>query len=271
MEERILQIYRSNNVWLTKNMAKAIVEKNIKQLHPNNTATSAKDGEPIVARYYTEADGYSFTYSSTPLSSDPYAGQYSCEHNWIDGFDTFTQVPLSANYKSAYYIRVGTSDSWQYYVLEPYPLTPPQLSSSVRISSVTGIVFNKNVNASGSEVNKTYIDWIDPDFKNEIENMSVNQKRYVYNPSTGMMELVITGNDVTLAENASGIKSITEIDHIPNNTNPPGIYVYNGNIYIWDGATSVLWRLDANTTVTDAISVLNHLSYNIDMGKYKLV
>jgi len=252
-------------------MAKAIVEKNIKRLHPNNIGTSAKDGEPIVARYYTEADGYTFSYSSQPLNSDPYTTQHSADHMWVDGFDSFSQKPSSANYNSAYYIRVRSTTSWFYYVLEPYPLSPPQLSDNVKIASVTGIVFNKDVDISGTIENRTYVEWVDNDFKSELERVSVNQKKFVYNPSSGMIELLVTGNDIPLADDSSEIKTVCEINHIPDIGDEPGFYAFNGNIYIWDGTSSALWNLDDNTKVTDAISVLNHLSYNIDMGKYKLV
>lgn len=100
--------------------------------------------------------------------------------------------------------------------------------------------------------------------------MVTNGKTYVYNPSTGLMEAVVTGNDIPLADNAGEMPNVTRLEHMPTSNENPGMYAYNGNVYRWDGITSDLWNLDQNTTVSDAITVLNYLSNDLDMGQYFL-
>lgn len=162
MNEKILQIFRSKNIWLTKNIAKAAVETHAKNLHPDSTIATVRDGEPIVARYYDKGISYTFSYSVNALASNPYAGTNSADHTWVDGFDSFDVKPNTASYDSAAYIRVGSASSWSYYELTASPTTFPPITETVGISSIFGIVFDRDITVDGNTtIHKTYIEWFD--------------------------------------------------------------------------------------------------------------
>jgi hypothetical protein len=96
--QKILQLYRTTNIWNTKNIAKAEVEIHAKLLHEELEA-QLRDGEPIVAKYYDEPES-GYTYSYTSLSSkDPYQGTNSSLHYWVDGVDKFNsnEVTISGD------------------------------------------------------------------------------------------------------------------------------------------------------------------------------
>lgn len=96
--QKILQLYRTTNIWNTKNIAKAEVEIHAKLLHEELEA-QLRDGEPIVAKYYDEPEsGYAYSYTSLS-SKDPYQGTNSSLHYWVNGVDKFNsnEVTISGD------------------------------------------------------------------------------------------------------------------------------------------------------------------------------
>lgn len=95
--QKILQLYRTTNIWNTKNIAKAEVETHAKLLHEELEA-QLRDGEPIVAKYYDESES-GYTYSYTKVQEDPYQVPNSSLHYWVDGVDKFNsnEVTISGD------------------------------------------------------------------------------------------------------------------------------------------------------------------------------
>lgn len=167
--QKVLQLYRSTNIWDTKNMAKAEVEIHAKNLHPEIAELTInqylRDGEPIISKYYDKADGYTFGYNTTPINNPYDTTASSATHIWLDGFDSFTtdefkivggvakikgKVP---DYDSAAYIRVTEPDgtNTKYYKLEI--TEAPQPTPTRSKSAVFGVALVDSSNY--------YIEWFD--------------------------------------------------------------------------------------------------------------
>lgn len=163
--QKVLQLYRSTNIWDTKNIAKAQIEIHAKQLHSEVTP-SLKDGEPIVGKYYDKADGYVFKFVEIESENpDPFSGGYSAHHHWVDGYDSFSDNEFNPatgeikgkepDYDSPAYIRVGSNDRWTYYRLDVRTQQDPEPERCV--SAVFGVVLDEVVD----EDKTITIEWFD--------------------------------------------------------------------------------------------------------------
>lgn len=134
--QKILQLYRTTNIWETKNIAKAEVEIHAKLLHEELEA-QLRDGEPIVAKYYDEPEsGYAYSYTSLS-SKDPYQGTNSSLHYWVDGVDKFNsnEVTITENILTAIKGAAPSYDSPAYVWV---------------VNGSTNLYFKLNVEVTGS-------------------------------------------------------------------------------------------------------------------------
>lgn len=221
--QKVLQLYRSTNIWNTKNKAKAEVEIHAKQLHGEITAM-LRDGEPIIAKYYdfTEADGYEYSFEYIKIDSDPYdVTAYSATHVWLEGFDSFKSNEfdpntdkikgVDPNYDSPAYIRVSESDEYTYYRLDITVTTPdPDVRAK---SAVFGVALVDSENY--------YIEWFDSaaEAKGAISELNYNDKDLAkgfvakVNQKDGKIEAIhgnITGQNATVVtDNAYSYVKLT--------------------------------------------------------------
>lgn len=233
--QKVLQLYRSTNVWDTKNIAKAEVEIHAKQLHPE-ILKGLRDGEPIIAKYYDKADGYTFGFSALGPNTNPYSGENSATHIWVEGFDSFKSNEFDTgtkkirgivpNYDSPAYIRVDNSGTYTYYKLTvSKPSTPPSRTTS----SVFGVgLINNGV---------TYIEWFDSaaEAKGAIGDLNYNDKDLEngfvakVNQKDGKIESIhgnITGENATVVtDNRYSYVKLGDSTTIPDD-------------YIWDTTNS---------------------------------
>lgn len=232
--QKVLQLYRSTNVWDTKNIAKAEVEIHAKQLHPE-ILKGLRDGEPIIAKYYDKADGYTFGFSALDPNTDPYSGD-SATHIWVEGFDSFKSNEFDTgskkirgivpNYDSPAYIRVDNSGTYTYYKLT---VSEPSTLPSRTTSSVFGVgLINNGV---------TYIEWFDSaaEAKGAIGDLNYNDKDIEngfvakVNQKDGKIESIhgnITGENATVVtDNHYSYVKLEDSSTIPDD-------------YIWDTTNS---------------------------------
>lgn len=162
---KILQLFKSDNVWETKSEAKSVMESHAQGLHPE-VEKSLMDGEPVIVRYYSEVSDhvYNFDYESIEGNVDPYSGvgyeNTHVSHIWVDGYDSFDAMPSDIDYDSAYYIRVGDGSDWDYYKLVWDGLSEVE-KQSAGIESLFGVAYRDTVMVSDVEQHRIFLGWFD--------------------------------------------------------------------------------------------------------------
>lgn len=220
--QKILQLYRSTNIWDTKNIAKAKVEIYAGKLHKELDA-SLRDGEPIVAKYYDEGqEGYTYSYGytlyNTTGTTDPYAETTGhATHVWLDGFDSFTSAEFDTTdpqigpypkgkvpcYESAAYIRVYDGEHYTYYELK-VSIETTGTPSPRNLSAVYGMALVDTNNH-----NTLFIEWFDSaaEAKGAVSELNYKDKDLeagfvaVTNQKNGKIETIhgnITGANATV-------------------------------------------------------------------------
>lgn len=222
--QKVLQLYRSTNIWNTKNKAKAEVEIHAKQLHGEITAM-LRDGEPIIAKYYdfgTVSEGYryKFTYETPGSQTDPYSVSTSATHVWLEGFDSFKSNEFDSstgkikgiepNYDSPAYIRVGESGRYTYYTLKIGFESSGFPEYDVRNeSAVFGVALIHDRTTEQGTVKDYFIEWFDSaaEAKGAISELNYNDKDLSQgfvakvNQKDGKIEAIhgnITGENATV-------------------------------------------------------------------------
>ena len=237
--QKILQLYRTTNIWDTKNIAKAEVERHAKLLHAELGA-QLRDGEPIIAKYYDPAEGYTFVYAinGTGSGTDPYGNtSESAKHVWADGFDSFDISEWDAthlkpknkenvDYDSAAYVRVKDGGTYTYYLLKvSQPGTIPNRDES----AVFGVVLSVD-----NERDLT-IEWFDSaaEAKGAIGELNYNDRDLtngfvaLVNQKDGKIESI---HGTISGENAVSVRQDAyTYTKLPNDSTIPSDYIWNGD------------------------------------------
>lgn len=151
MSKKVLQLFRSNPIYPTKELARWITTANVDILHYGE---EVEDGEPLIARFYKDASGSTYYYEKITTLTTVNVQRLKENNLNIPTVDSDPAEMTGLRWGSAPFVKYNSS----FYILRR---SDEDEQPQTNISSIFGLIYANTVTVAGVMVSYKLIIWSD--------------------------------------------------------------------------------------------------------------